>query len=105
MSMPRDPDALLSAYLAVGMEVLPDRVVESVLAEVHRTPQRRTIPWRTPTTFRSVFAAAAVVVALLVGGAFVVWQGTRPAVTIPSPTASTSPVPTTRSTSSAVVAP
>ncbi|MFL5671230.1 MAG: kelch repeat-containing protein [Chloroflexota bacterium] len=105
MSMPRDPDALLSAYLAVGMEVLPDRVVESVLAEVHRTPQRRTIPWRTPTTFRSVFAAAAVVVALLVGGAFVVWQGTRPAVTTPSPTASTSPVPTTRSTSSAVVAP
>ena len=35
MTKPRDPDALLSAYLAVGMEVLPDRVVDSVLDEGH----------------------------------------------------------------------
>lgn len=105
MNKPRDPDALLSAYLAVGMEILPDRVVESVLAEVHRTRQRRTIRWGAPPRFRSTFGAAAVVAALLVGGAFVVWQGTRPAVTTPSPTASTSPPPSSRPTSSTVVAP
>ncbi len=40
MTKPRDPEALLSAYLADGMEVLPDRVVDSVLDEVHRTRQR-----------------------------------------------------------------
>ena len=105
MTKPRDPDALLSAYLAVGMEVLPDRVVESVLAEVHRTRQRRTIPSRTPATFRLAFGAAAVVAALVAGGAFAVWQGTRPAVTTPSPTASASPAPSSRQTSSTAVAP
>ena len=40
MTTPRDPDALLAAYLAVGMEVLSDRVVDSILDEVHRTRQR-----------------------------------------------------------------
>ena len=43
MTTPRDPDALLAAYLAVGMEVLPDRVVNSVLDEVHRTHQHRVL--------------------------------------------------------------
>ena len=44
----RDHEALLSAYLAVGMEVLPDGVVDAVLDEVHRTRQRTVIgPWRT----------------------------------------------------------
>ena len=48
MTKPRDPEALLTAYLAGGMEVLPDRVVDAVLDEVHRTSQRAGLgPWRT----------------------------------------------------------
>ena len=53
MTKPRDPEALLSAYLADGMEVLPDRVVDSVLDEVHRTRQRAVVgPWRTRSMFK-----------------------------------------------------
>jgi hypothetical protein len=88
MTKPRDPDALLSAYLAVGMEVLPDRVVDAVLDEVHRTRQRVVFgPWRTRPTFRSPLGAAAVVAVVVLAGAFLLVQGGRPVVTTPSPTA------------------
>ena len=70
MTKPRDPEALLSAYLAVGMEVLPERVVDAVLDEVHRTRQRAVFgPWRTRSMFRATLAAAAVVAVLALGGA------------------------------------
>jgi Kelch motif len=84
----RDPEALLSAYLAVGMEALPDRVVEAVLDEVHRTRQRTVIgPLRTRPVSRATFAAAAVVALLALGAAlFVVGRG-------PSPTPSEEPSP------------
>ncbi len=63
MTKPRDPEALLSAYLADGMEVLPDRVVDSVLHEIHRTRQQAVFsPWRTRS--RSLLIAAALLVAL-----------------------------------------
>jgi hypothetical protein len=84
----RDPDALLSAYLAVGMEVLPDRVVDAVLDEVHRTRQRTVIgPWRTRPISRATFAAAAVVAMLALGAALLVIGGG------PSPTPSVEPSP------------
>ncbi len=89
MTKPRDPDALLSAYLAVGMEVLPDRVVDSVLDEVHRTRQRRAL-WparRTRSMSRTTFAAAVVVAVVALGGAFFVTQRGQPAVASPDPTA------------------
>ena len=35
MTRHREPDELLDAYLAEGMQVLPDRVVDAVLDEVH----------------------------------------------------------------------
>ena len=83
----RDPDALLSAYLADGMEVLPDRVVDSVLDEVHRTRQQNVFgPRRTRVMSRTTFAAAAVVAAVALGGAFVViGVGPSPTPTGPSP--------------------
>ena len=84
----RDPEALLSAYLAVGMEVLPDRVVDAVLDEVHRTRQRTVIgPWRTRPVSRTTFAAAAVVALLALGAALLVVGGG------PSPTPSEEPSP------------
>ena len=94
MTKPRDPDALLSAYLADGMEVLPDRVVDSVLDEVHRTRQRAVFgPWRTRSMSRTALGAAAVVAVLALGGAFFVIQRGQPAVGGPSPTPSASVQP------------
>jgi len=91
MTKPRDPEALLAAYLEGGMEVLPDRVVDYVLDEVHRTRQRAVFgPWRTRSMFRSAFKAAAVVAALALGSAFFVVQRGQPAVVGPSPSAAAS---------------
>jgi hypothetical protein len=76
MTKPRDPDALLSEYLADGMTVLPDRVVESVLGEIHRTRQRTIFgPWRTRPMLRAVLSTAAVVALLVVGGALLTLRG------------------------------
>ena len=71
MTTPRDPDRLLEAYLADGMEVLPDRVVDAVLDEVHRTHQRAVFgPRRTPlmnSMLKLAFVAAAVVAVVVAG--------------------------------------
>ena len=71
MTTPRDPDSLLSAYLADGIDVLPDRVVDAVLDEAHRTRQRVVFgPRRTPvmnSTFKVILAAAAVIAVVVAG--------------------------------------
>ena len=62
MTTARDPEVLLGAYLAEGMTVLPDRVVDVVLDEVHRTRQQTVFgPRRTRLMSRTTLAAAAVV--------------------------------------------
>ena len=58
MTKSRDPEALLAAYFREGMEVLPDRVVDAVLDEAHRTRQRAVRPWRTQPMFKFGLAAA-----------------------------------------------
>ncbi len=91
MTKPRDPDALLSAYLAVGMEVLPDRVVDSILDEVHRTRQQAVFgPRKTRLMTRTTLAAALVVAAVALGGALLVIQRGLPAIGDPNPSASAS---------------
>ena len=91
MTTPRDPDALLSAYLASGMEVLSDRVVDSVLEEIHRTRQRTAIGrQRTRSIFRPSLAAAAVV-AVLISGALLVTRPDQPAIDSPSQTPTVAP--------------
>ena len=113
MTNPRDPDALLAAYLADGMEVLPQRVVDSVLDEVHRTRQRTVLgPRRTPMMFRPALVAAALA-ALVATGSFLVFSGITldprpsarpsvPSVVVPSPTLGG---PSERPTPSAVTNP
>lgn len=71
MTTARDPEALLAAYLADGMDVLPDRVADAVLDEAHRTRLRIVVgPWRTPlmNSALKVAMGAAVVVAVTVAG-------------------------------------
>jgi Kelch motif len=108
MTKPRDPDALLSAYLAGGMEVLPDRVIDAVLDEVHGTRQRTVLgPWRTRSMFKPSLAATAVVVVLF-SGALLLNRPEQPAIGDPSPTPSTDPTPSGPSaepTPSAVTSP
>ena len=93
MNTSREPDALLRAYLAEGMDVLPDRVVDAALDEVHRTRQRVVIgPRRTPFMFRNILAAAAVIAALVIGtGSLLGAFNPRGEVGRPSPSAVPSP--------------
>jgi len=94
MTKPRDPEAVLSAYLADGMQILPDRVVDAVLDEVHRTRQRIVFgPWRTRSISWTAFAAAVVVAAVALSGALFVIQRGLPAVAGPSQTPSPDPSP------------
>ena len=83
------------------MEVLPDRVADSVLDEVHRTRQRAVFgPWRPRPMSRATLAAAAVV-AVVARSAFFMIQRGQPAVIGPAPTAS----PSARPSQPAVVVP
>src|SRR4249920_1277450 len=93
MTQPRDPDALLSAYLADGMQVLPDRVVDSVLDEIHRTRQQAVFgPWRIRSLSRAALGAAAVVAVLVLGGALYVIERGQTVVGGPSPTPAASSI-------------
>ena len=104
MTTTHDPDRLLAAYLADGMEVLPDRVVDAVLDEVHRTRQRTVFgPWRTPpmNSMLKMALAAAAVVAVVVAGINFLPAGNGgiggPGAS-PSPVVSPSPEPSPSST-------
>jgi hypothetical protein len=102
MTTPRDAETLLSAYLADGMEVLPDRVVVSVLDEIHRTRQRAGFrSWRTRSTYATAFGAAATIAVIVVGGAFYFGQRGQPGVGGPSPT----PVASSGASQGALVVP
>lgn len=107
MTNARDPEALLAAYLAEGMDVLPDRVADAVLDEAHRTRQRIVIgPWRTPlmdAPFKLAMAAAAVV-AVAVVGINLVPGGGGPGGPVPaSPTPVITPPPSPRATATPTV--
>jgi hypothetical protein len=102
MTTHRDPDALLSAYLADGMSVLPDRVVDAVLDEVHRTRQRAVFGlWRTRPMFKIGLAAAGVVAVVFGGGALLSAFNPPPNTGTQSPT----PVATQAATPATTLAP
>jgi hypothetical protein len=71
MTTQRDLDTLLTAYMADGMNHLPDRVADAVLDEVHRTRQQAVLGlWRTlrmNSAIKLAIAAAAVIVVALAG--------------------------------------
>jgi hypothetical protein len=105
MSEPIHAERILDAYLAPEDDRLPERVIDAVLADIARTPQRRarSVPWRfrlMPALSRTTALAAVVLVAVVGAGALIYLNSTglggpggRPS---PSPT----PLPTTAPTPS-----
>jgi hypothetical protein len=118
MTTDRDFDRLARAWLELGPDEAPDRVVAAVLQTTETMPQvRRRVAWPTwrpfPMNRLLVLAGTAVLlVALVGGGAFIV--GSRaPSTAIPSrdaaastaPAASTTPLPSSTATPSASASP
>lgn len=108
MNVQRDPDPILAAWLHEGPTRLPDATRRAIAVSTRTTPQSRLpswLPWRAPTSngmTRSALAAA-VVVAVVVGGLYLLRPGTDqpggvggPGSPVPSasPAPSTSPAPT-----------
>src|SRR5580765_8314533 len=94
MTTDHDFDRIAMAWLAEGPDELSDRVLDSVTDQIHVTRQRRAlrVPRRFPTmTIPARVAAAAVIGALAVGGAFLVFGTGQPTVGGPSPSPSESP--------------
>jgi hypothetical protein len=95
MTASRDPDRLIDAFLAEGRTELPDRTYDAVRAHIDRTRQRVVIgPWREPrmpTFARVAIAAAAVLVAGVIGVNVLGGPGPNVGRPGPSPTATASP--------------
>lgn len=97
MTATRDPDRLLRAWLDLMPDEAPDRVIDAVLLATTAAPQARRFPWHgrwRPNQMNRLvlIAAAALVLAGLVGGA-VYFGSTRNPLPTPGPTAVPTPSP------------
>jgi Tol biopolymer transport system component len=93
MTAKRDPDRLVRAYLDEGPIELSDRVVESVLGEIHRTRQRAVFgSWRTLSMSRISFVAVVIVAAVSIGG-LALWATRPPVSSVATSPPATSPSP------------
>ncbi len=92
MTTSRDPDRLIAAFLEEGPNVMSDRVLDAIRDDVNRNDQRAGFgPWRTLIMSRPLIAAA-VIVAVLVGG-LAVYTLVRPSVGVGDPTPTPAPSP------------
>jgi len=93
MTVNRNPDQLIRAFVLEGEDELPDRIYDVVRGQLHETQQRVVIgSWRMPLINKSVgiaLAAAAVVVIAIVGYQLLL----GPNVGGPNPTDSPQPTP------------
>ena len=107
MTVQRDPDAILAAWLEDGPNRLPEATKRSIAVTTRTTRQSRrpmSVPWRAPTLngmTRSILAAVAVV-AVVVGGLYLLRPGPDPSGVVGGPG---SPVPSVSPTPSASPAP
>jgi len=106
MNGPRDPDVLIKAYLAEGIDELPDRSYDAVRAVIDHTRQWAVVgPWHEPQIInatRFALVAAALVLAVILVIRFVPSTiiGPEPTST-PTPVNSTSPSASTTARPSA----
>lgn len=96
MTTQRDFDRIAKAWLELGPNEAPDRVVAAVLQSVETTPQvRRRFGWLTwrPSSMNRLSTVAAVAAALVVaiGGAILLTRPSQPGVGGPSAPSSLSP--------------
>jgi hypothetical protein len=94
MTVPRDPELLIRAFLDEGQTVLPDHVYDVLRSDIDRTRQRVVIgPWRTPdmNSFAKLAIAAAAVVAVALVGINLLPRGSNDVGGPPAPSASSSP--------------
>ena len=98
MTASRNPDQLIDAFLAEGLDDLPDRVFDAVRSDIHGTRQRVVIgPWREPNLVTPIRLAVAA--AILVGAVGIAWSQISPRLPgiggqpTPIPTAVPSPTP------------
>src|SRR3954454_3461969 len=91
MTRPTDPffDQRIADWLETDPDHAPAQALDIVLAAVPSVRQRREAPWRSrPMTMPLRLATAALLGALVLGGAFLLTGGgTRPSTTVPSPVA------------------
>src|SRR3990172_11227856 len=80
-SLDRSLERAARAFIEIGPTQAPEHAVEAALLRVQSTPQERdlAIPWRTPRMNRLSLAGAAVatIVAIVLGGAYLL-NGQRP---------------------------
>ena len=93
MTMPRDPDEILSAWLGEGPTRLPDQTRRAIAVAIPTTAQRRhgwIVPWRPfPTNPIARTALAVLALAIAIGGTmFVLGSTDRIAAPAVSPSAS-----------------
>ena len=113
MTIPRDPDAILAAWLEEGPNRLPDATRRAIAVSTRTTRQSRLpvwMPWRAPNMngMTRLALAAVAVVAVVVGGLFVLRPGTDQPGGVGgpgSPVPSASPAPSASPSPSASPAP
>ena len=102
MTSERDFDRLARAWLELGPDEAPDRVIAAVLQAAETMPQvRRRVAWPTRRPFQMnrllLFAGAAVLLVALIGGGALIGGRANVAVSVtPSPTAAAPTAPRAR---------
>jgi hypothetical protein len=112
MTDERDFDRLARAWLELGPDEAPDRVIAAVHHAVEATPQvRRPLRWPSwrfsQVTRLPLAAGAAAVLVVAIGGGYLLNQRNQPVIggPGPSPTAAPSPSPSSAPSPSVVVSP